>query len=138
MNDTDLLVDKVIAQALDEIVRKGMSGQIVTVALYFDHEGPALSICADTLDNSDRHAATSLSWSFHQMAAALEAGDLENAELYNASVGRSLSLGDFSLVNLGRTELPSAERCEPDEAFFRFACVGATPQHDYMLRSLRS
>jgi hypothetical protein len=105
MNQTDCLVDQVIVQALVEVADRGMSGRIVTIALYFDHESPALSVCADTLESSDKHTDSSLTWNYGQFAQALNAGDVEDAALFNASVGRSLSLGDFALVNLARREL---------------------------------
>jgi hypothetical protein len=35
-------------------------------------------------------------------------GDYEDLALWQANVGRSLSLGDFAMVNAARTELPDA------------------------------
>jgi hypothetical protein len=37
---------------------------------------------------------------------AVDSGDLQTAALWQANVGRNLSLGDFTAVNLARTDLP--------------------------------
>ena len=43
-------------------------------------------------------------------------GSWGDACLFQANVGRSLSLGDFARVNVARADLP--RRCRPDEAFY--------------------
>ncbi|OYU17496.1 MAG: hypothetical protein CFE34_15450 [Rhodobacteraceae bacterium PARR1] len=119
MGYLDYLIDKVIARAIDEISRQGLSGQIVTMALYFDHEGAALSVCADTLENSLAHEEKARDWSYRHLSEAIIKGDLTEAALFNHSVSRSLSLGDFVLINLARYDLePDDDIQEMPENFF--------------------
>jgi hypothetical protein len=107
------LVQTVLRQALAEIKSSGIS--VFTFALYFDHESSAVSVCVDTEENSARTVAQMNRYNakyFHQSVAA---ADLKMAALWQANVGRSLSLGDFELVNVARTEVPQSA---VDEQFF--------------------
>src|SRR5688572_25063375 len=45
------------------------------------------------------------SYNRQHFAEAVQAGDLKAAGLWNANIGRSLSLGDFAFVNIARVEL---------------------------------
>ncbi|MDC8770535.1 hypothetical protein [Roseateles albus] len=104
------LASQVINAAISEL--RTSAFPLFTFALYFDHESEALAVCADTEDNSNRTVASVNSYNakyFHQYLAA---GDLGMAKLWQANAGRSLSLGDFSRVNIARVESPGVEQSE--------------------------
>jgi hypothetical protein len=96
-------VEKVLAAALEVLAAERVP--IHTIALYFDHESPALSVCVDTKDNSSIHVARQNAYSMRYFRKAISSGNLDDARLWQANVGRNFSLGDFSRVNLGRFDL---------------------------------
>jgi hypothetical protein len=79
---------------------------IHTFAFYHDHESGAVSVCVDTKESSREHLNRSNRWSMKHFAQHIQAGSWEDASLFQANVGRSLSLGDFARVNLARTRVP--------------------------------
>ncbi len=93
----------VLDRAIKEIRRRRT--RLYTVAFYRDRESSAVSACADTKTNSRRTVLSENRFSMNFFADAAESGDLDQAVLFQANIGRSLSLGDFTLVNLGRTTL---------------------------------
>ena len=78
---------------------------VFTLAFYLDHESEAVSICADTRDNSSTVVASINAYNSKHFLEAVRDGDLDNAALWQANVGRNLSLGDFAAVNVARTDL---------------------------------
>jgi hypothetical protein len=78
---------------------------LYTLAFYLDHESAAVSVCADTQPNSERVVASINKYNLKHFLAGVRDGDLGAAALWQANIGRSLSLGDFNAVNLARTEL---------------------------------
>lgn len=97
------LFQHVLETALAEVRAAGVS--VFTFALYHDHESSAVSVCVDTEDNSWRAVEASNRYSAMHFQQAIAQGDLPQAALWQASTGRNLSLGDFLLVNLARTNL---------------------------------
>jgi hypothetical protein len=96
-----LLFQAVLDSALTEIASSGLP--IFTFAMYHDHESGAVSVCADTEENSARTVAATNACSAKHFGKAVARGDLKQAALWQANVGRSLSLGDFAIVNAART-----------------------------------
>lgn len=78
---------------------------VFTFALFHDHESRAVSVCADTAENSSKTVQSMNRHSMKYFMEAVAEGDLEDAGLWQANIGRSLSLGDFALVNLARTPI---------------------------------
>lgn len=125
MGYLEFLIDQVIARAIDDISGRGLSGKIVTLALYFDHEGAALSVCADTLENSLAMQEKSRNWNYQHLSEAINNGDVAKAARFNHSVSRSLSVGDFALRGLAEHELePDDEASEMPESFFTALAQG--------------
>jgi len=93
----------VIDQALAEVVADQIP--VFTFALYFDHESPALSVCVDTRSNSDAQILEQNAYSSRYFHRSIADGDFEQAKRWQANVGRNLSLGDFTKVNIARVEL---------------------------------
>ncbi len=95
------------------VLRKGIAEikkaklPLYTFAFYHDHESQAVSICADSEANSRRVVCKINEYSAQHFIREIAAGDLEAASLWQANIGRSLSLGDFAVVNAARTNLPS-------------------------------
>lgn len=85
---------------------------LFTFALYFDHESETLSVCADTEDNSIRTVVAINKYNARYFHQYLAAWDTRMARLWQANVGRSLSLGDFAQVNLARTDVSGVEQTE--------------------------
>lgn len=94
------VVDRALAETRSRSIR------VYTFAFYHDHESAAVSVCVDTRDNSDRVVRGINKYNSRHFLEAVDAGDLETAALWQANVGRNLSLGDFAAVNLARTALP--------------------------------
>lgn len=110
------LLRDVVGRALEEVAERGI--QIYTIALYHDHESAAVAVCVDTRDNSDRQVREENRYNMKRCLRAIEIGSLREALLWQANVGRNLSLGDFEAVNLARTDIP------PGIAFWRTPRVG--------------
>jgi hypothetical protein len=98
------LLDKVLREAIAAVRSKGV--RVYTFAFYHDHESRAVSVCVDTEESSKRLVASSNAFSQEYFWSAISDSDLKAAGLWNANTGGSLSLGDFALVNLARTDLP--------------------------------
>lgn len=78
---------------------------ILTFAFYHDHESGIVSVCADTKESSTKLVRSSNRWSMGYFAEHIKSGSWKDASLFQANVGRSLSLGDSARVNLGETDL---------------------------------
>src|SRR3712207_5236771 len=105
-SDTRLAAElfaEVLSNAIEEVRERRTP--VYTFALYHDHESAAVSVCVDTEENSLRPVAKSNAYGIKHFAKAVAAGDLKSAALWNANTGRSLSLGDFALVNVARVGL---------------------------------
>ena len=98
------LLDQVLEKAIATVRREQV--RVFTFAFYHDHESRAVSVCVDTEESSKRLVASSNAYNQKHFWPAIDAGDLSSAVLWNANVGRSLSLGDFAYVNLARAQLP--------------------------------
>jgi hypothetical protein len=97
------LLSSVLHRALAEVRQKSIP--IYTFALYHDHESSAVSVCVDTEENSGKNVASTNRYNMKYFMQAIAAKDLKSASLWQANIGRSLSLGDFTLVNCARTDL---------------------------------
>jgi hypothetical protein len=104
------VIAEVLSHAIIQIRERALP--VYTFALYFDHESEAISVCVDTEENSARTVLSMNAYNTKHFHRAVSDGDLKMAKLWQASLGRSLSLGDFALVNAGRTELPGVEQDE--------------------------
>jgi hypothetical protein len=105
------LFERVLGVALDEVRAKGTP--VFTFALYHDCESRTVSVCVDTEDNSRRKVLSTNCYNMRHFLNAVAEGDLEAASLWQANIGRCLSLGDFTLVNVARTgqgEIPVDEQ----------------------------
>ena len=98
-------LDQILRAAIHDIAQRGTA--VFTFALYLDHESSAISVCVDTEENSAKVVAEINRYNSKHFRAAVEDGDLKAASLWEANTGRSLSLGDFFLVNIARTDLPT-------------------------------
>lgn len=100
---SEKLLDSVLQSALSEVRQKSIP--VYTFALYHDHESNAVSVCVDTEENSSKSVASMNRYNMKYFMKAIDEKDLKAASLWQANIGRSLSLGDFALVNLARTDL---------------------------------
>jgi len=123
----DAIVADVLDRAIAEVRSRGIA--VYTFALYFDHESPALSVCVDTAANSARTVKGINAYNRKYFVDAVQAGDLRAASLWCSNVGRSLSLGDFALVNVARTEL-STEASEDQSVFQAMLRVLVAREHE--------
>lgn len=98
-------------RSIDAVLREGLSFaaenqvRLYTVAFYLDHESRAISLCLDTQPNSMKVVRSINKFSTEHFNSAVKNGDLEGAALWQANTGRSLSLGDYAHVNIGRRTL---------------------------------
>ena len=104
MNDVDEFLNEVLRRAMAELQSNPIP--VYTFAFYHDHESSAVSVCIDTEDSSRELVRKSNQWSMRYFSEHIAEGKWDDACLFQANVGRSLSLGDFACVNLARTELP--------------------------------
>jgi hypothetical protein len=86
-----------------EIEKAGVP--VFTFALYHDHESGAVSVCVDTEEQSRATVRGINAYNAKHFLREIDDGNLKGAALWQANPGRSLSLGDFALVNLARTPL---------------------------------
>lgn len=97
------LFSEVLASAIAEAKQREIP--IFTFALYHDHESKAVSVCIDTEENSSKVVRSINDYNMKHFMNAARGGDLKSASLWQANIGRNLSLGDFSLINLARRSL---------------------------------
>lgn len=96
----------VLNRAIADLEAKKL--QVYTFSFYHDHESNALSVCADTEENSKRTVAIINGNNMKHFMRAVREGNLQSASLWQANIGRSLSLGDFVAVNFARTDLANS------------------------------
>lgn len=96
-------LEAVLKAAIAEVKMKNVS--VFTFAFYHDHESDAISVCVDTEENSAKVVESMNSYNLRYFLKAISSGDLKHASLWKANVGRSLSLGDFVMVNVARTDI---------------------------------
>jgi hypothetical protein len=120
------LFERVLVAALGDVAAKAVP--VFTFAFYHDHESRAVSVCVDTEENSRRVVRSMNDYNARHFLAAVADGDLEAAGLWQANVGRSLSLGDFVLVNVARTELGGVQVGKQFYATMLRAVVAVQPQ----------
>src|SRR5437016_14539424 len=106
---------------------------IHTFALYHDHESAMVSVCVDTKESSTKFVDDSNGWLMKYFAEHIHNGSYKDACLFQANVGRSLSLGDFARVNLGEADLDHG--VVADE-FFYLAMARAVIAHQEEILSL--
>lgn len=104
-------LEGVVTKAISEL--RATPILIYTFAIYHDHESGAVSVCVDTKETSVRVVRQSNQWSMNYFVQHLQDGRWEDACLFQANVGRSLSLGDFARVNLARAVLPPSATIDP-------------------------
>ena len=95
------LLDRIIDEALEDC--RARSIIIYTFAFYFDHESSAISVCVDTEANSRVVVNAINSYNNKYFLNAVEQNELSELALWSANPGRNFSLGDFVIVNAGRT-----------------------------------
>lgn len=98
-----LLFHEVLESALTELELSGLP--VFTFAMYHDQESGAVSVCADSEENSARAVASMNAYNAKHFGIAVAKGDLKQAALWQANVGRSLSLGDFAVLNAARRDI---------------------------------
>jgi hypothetical protein len=101
------LFTQVLESALTEIDARAIP--VFTFALFHDHESKAISVCVDTEENSTKVVQGINVYNMKHFMEAVRTGDLTSASLWQANIGRSLSLGDFAMVNVARTALGNLE-----------------------------
>lgn len=93
----------VISQAIADIRKARL--RLYTFAFYHDHESSAVSVCADTAESSASSVTLGNAFNSKYFVGAVDNGDLKEIGMWKANHGRSLSLGDFAMVNVARTDL---------------------------------
>jgi hypothetical protein len=107
------VLSSVLKLAIAHIKKEGIS--VYTFAFYHDHESGAVSVCVDTRNNSEKSVKFMNDYNMGHFFKAVAKGDLKGASLWQANIGRSLSLGDFALVNTARTDIANLKI---DEQFY--------------------
>lgn len=130
MSVYDTPFDTIIDKALNILFEK--KADIFTFALYYDHESYAVSVCADTIENSERVAREINAFSREQFFAAIQQQELERAALWNSITGRSFALGDFTYRSLGWEAIKAPNNSAP---FYR-AMVQALIRNSHKIAAL--
>ena len=92
-------------QLVDEALSKASNIDIYTFAIYHDHESGFVSVCIDTKKNSEQRLEDSNKYSMKHFRRTIDEGNLDEAVLWQANIGRNLSLGDFEAVNIAEREI---------------------------------
>src|SRR4051812_13449570 len=108
----DSFLSDVISRAIAGIRKARLP--LYTFAFYHDHESAAVSVCADTAESSARLVASSNEFNSKYFVEAVSNGDLKEIAMWNANHGRSLSLGDFAMVNVARTDFEEGVKTGKD------------------------
>jgi hypothetical protein len=90
---------------IDEALSKAGKIDIYTFAVYHDHESGFASICIDTKMNSEKKVAEFNKYTIKHFHRVIDEGNVEEAMLWQANVGRNLSLGDFYAENIAELEV---------------------------------
>ncbi len=107
------IIQKTVSAGLKHVEKNVVP--VHTFALYYDHESHAIAICIDTEENSHRVVNEINEYNYKYFQKYAVSGNLKQAALCQANIGRNLSLGNFAFVNIGRTELDIEN---PKEEFF--------------------
>lgn len=110
----DSFLGDVISRAIKDIRKARLP--LYTFAFYHDHESAAVSVCADTAESSATLVASSNEFNSKYFIKAVSNGDLKAIAMWTANPGRSLSLGDFAMVNVARTDF--ADGIRPGKDFY--------------------
>ncbi len=145
------LFSSILKSAISEVRAKPIP--VFTFALYHDHESGAVSVCIDTEENSNRVILEINKYNMGHFIKEISSGNLQSASLWQANIGRNLSLGDFKLVNVARADLGSIKIDEqfyielvkslvanqqeisvlsPNPEKLIFACSGANDEVEYV------
>lgn len=92
-----------IRESLAVVKERGVD--IYTFSIYHDRESETLSVCVDTAENSAKNVVEMNTYGSKHFRKAIENNSLKEAAPWQANVGRSLSLGDFALVNCAEVDL---------------------------------
>ena len=130
MSEIYNFLDGVVKAALAELRADPIP--LYTFAIYHDHESAAVSVCADTKESSLALVRLSNKWAMKYFAQHVRAGSWPDACLFQANVGRSLSLGDFVRVNLARASL--AAGVVTDESFYLAMARAVIANQEEILR----
>lgn len=103
----DEFLDAIIKEALE--ICESEEIIIYTFAMYFDELNNTISVCFDTKDNSTEILNSNKTRHSKYFHDALKKEDLDSMTKYSLSENRNLSLGDFELVDVCRTEIEISE-----------------------------
>lgn len=78
---------------------------IYTLALHYDPVTDCVSVCIDSKSNSDHQVREQNAYNMKFFKKILDQGNLNEAALWQANVGRNLILGDFRAVNIAETPI---------------------------------
>ena len=123
------LIDLALAKATEANL------DIYTFAFYHDHESGYVSICIDSELNSIEQVKSQNAYSMKHFKRLIQEGNLNRAVLWQANVGRNLSLGDFIAVNIVSYKLP--EDSQPNESMY-LAMINAINTKSETIQSLCS
>ena len=100
---------------IDDALIAAYGLDIYTFAFYHEHESELVSICIDTKENSEEKVEEINAYNMKYFDKIISEGCLDEAVMWQANVGRSLSLGDFKAVNIVELDV---EGKETDDAFY--------------------
>ena len=124
--------DRVIDKALNTLFSKKVD--VYTFAFYYDHEGHAVEILADTKTNSDKQVYKSHRFASREFVKAIQAKDLEKAARWGSSNDRNYSLGDFHFKGLAREPVKAPNNSAP----FFLAMLNAIRRNSKKIAALSS
>lgn len=94
-------------ETFEQLIHSALSAEsqlnIYTLALHYDTMTNCASVCIDTKSNSDHQVREQNSYNMQFFKKILEQGNLNEAALWQANVGRNFILGDFRAVNIAET-----------------------------------
>lgn len=94
-------------ETFEQLIHTALSAEsqlnIYTFALHYDPMTDCVSVCIDSKSNSDHQVREQNAYNMQFFKKILEQGNLNEAALWQANVGRNLILGDFRAVNIAET-----------------------------------
>src|SRR5690349_8308643 len=126
MNILDTLLRSVLERAIDALEKA--RADVYTFSFCHERDGGAVSVFADSQASSRRVVRALNRASMKRFAKAVRKRDFEEALMWQATVGRSLSLSDFAWKKLARRPLGKLKSAPELHAAMLLAAMNHAPK----------
>jgi hypothetical protein len=126
MSPLDSFLSSILERAIAELQKA--RADVYTFSFCHEQKSGAVSVYADTEANSRRVIGALNRSSMKRFARAVKKRDLDEALMWQATVGRSLSLGDFAYKKLAKSSLGKLKSAEGLHEAMLLAAMNVAPK----------